>query len=84
MPILYKDEQKDKILVLQTNRCKGCDLCINVCPNKALEKSKTLNKSVQYPPAAVEGGKCTYCRLCEYTCPDFSIYVAKLSEVTTE
>ena len=82
MPILYKDEQKDKVLILQRNRCKGCDLCINVCPNKALENSKELNKNVQYPPDAVENGKCTFCRLCEYTCPDFAIYVAKLSEVT--
>lgn len=82
MPVLYKSTEKDKVLILQRNRCKGCDLCINVCPNKALEQSKELNKSVQYPPAAVNDGKCTFCRLCEYTCPDFAIYVAPLSEVT--
>ena len=81
MPILYQDKEKDKMLFLQIDRCKGCDLCINVCPNKALTKADELNKNVQYPPAPVENGKCTFCRLCEYTCPDFSIYVAKLSEV---
>ena len=82
MPILYKDEQKNKMLFLQIRRCKGCDLCINICPNKALEKSTELNKNVQYPPKAVDGGKCTYCKLCEYVCPDFSIYVADPKEIT--
>ena len=83
MPLLYIDKEKNKMLFLQFNRCKGCDLCINVCPNKALEKSSTLNRSVQYPPKAVEsGGKCTFCRLCEYTCPDFALYVADPSEIT--
>lgn len=81
MPILYKDEEKGKMLCLQFDRCKGCELCIEVCPKKILEKSSTLNRNVQYPPAIKTGAKCSMCRMCELVCPDFSIYVTAMEGV---
>ena len=75
IPILYEDKEKKKALMLQMDRCKGCDICIEVCPRKVLEKGTTLNKKTVYPPALVAGAKCTLCQECEINCPDFAIYV---------
>ena len=80
MPILYKDEEQGKMLCLQFDRCKGCDLCINICPKKVLKKSETLNRNVQYPPTISSEKKCTFCQMCQYVCQDFSIYVVAIEE----
>ncbi|MHA1377609.1 MAG: 4Fe-4S dicluster domain-containing protein [Candidatus Helarchaeota archaeon] len=86
MPVLYKDEDKGKILFLQRDRCKTCNLCINICPNKALISDSELNKRAGYPPAAnPESEKgCTFCQMCELVCPDFAIYVTKLELLEAE
>ena len=55
--------------------CKGCRLCIDRCPVKALEESDTLNKRGVYPPKLKEENECNYCRLCELLCPDFAVTV---------
>ena len=74
-PVLYEDKEKGKRLCLVFERCKGCEICIEVCPRKILEKSDKLNSKVQYPPKLKDGGECSFCRECELICPDFSIYV---------
>jgi 2-oxoglutarate ferredoxin oxidoreductase subunit delta len=81
MPVLYKNEEKDKMLFLQRDRCKCCNLCINICPTKALINDTELNKRAGYPPIANKDSEkgCTFCQTCELTCPDFAIYVTKLS-----
>ncbi|NVM56171.1 MAG: 4Fe-4S binding protein [Candidatus Helarchaeota archaeon] len=79
MPPLYI--AKGKVLFLQKERCKGCNLCIEICPTKCLESSNELNSRIQYPPQLVDGKECKFCELCEITCPDFSIYVVEESEL---
>ncbi|NVM55105.1 MAG: ferredoxin family protein [Candidatus Helarchaeota archaeon] len=81
IPLLTKNEEKQKALFLQFNRCGGCFLCIEVCPKKCLEKSNELNTKVQYPPKVVEGVECTFCQSCELVCPDFAIYVIPTEEL---
>ena len=82
MPILYKNESKGQMLCLQFNQCKGCELCIEVCPNNVLEKSKEKNKNSQYPPAIKNDVECILCKSCELICPDFSIYVTSIPEAS--
>lgn len=62
--------------------CKGCGLCVTVCPKKEIEISDGLNKKGYYPAEFMEdrrkdGGKieCTGCALCAVTCPDVAIEV---------
>ncbi|MHA1144250.1 MAG: 4Fe-4S binding protein [Candidatus Helarchaeota archaeon] len=78
-PILYEDKEKKKALALQFDRCKGCGICIEICPRKILTEGKELNTKVQYPPVLVEGGVCTFCRECELICPDFALYILENS-----
>jgi 2-oxoglutarate ferredoxin oxidoreductase subunit delta len=49
--------------------CKGCGLCIAICPKTVLE----LNDKVKCVPARVED--CIGCKQCENICPDLAITV---------
>ncbi|MEM3993151.1 MAG: 4Fe-4S dicluster domain-containing protein [Desulfurococcaceae archaeon] len=60
------------------DRCKECGICIAVCPTKVLSKSDMLNKYGYHPPEPVNIDKCIGCRLCEYNCPDFAIFIEKV------
>ena len=84
MPVLYKNEEKGKALFLQRDRCKTCNLCINICPRKVLISDTKLNKRAGYPPAVDESKECTFCQMCELVCPDFSIYVIDLALIEAE
>jgi 2-oxoglutarate ferredoxin oxidoreductase subunit delta len=73
-------EENEKRLILKTDRCKGCYLCVEVCPLKSLEASDELNVKGIYPPSLKVGSNCVFCGMCEYTCPDFAIYVVKVEK----
>ncbi|MBL4612649.1 MAG: 2-oxoacid:acceptor oxidoreductase family protein [Emcibacter sp.] len=47
--------------------CKGCDICVKMCPERCL----VLNKDQVAELAEPE--KCTGCHICEWLCPDFAI-----------
>ncbi|MGC9029492.1 MAG: 4Fe-4S dicluster domain-containing protein [Desulfomonilaceae bacterium] len=69
-------------ITIDRERCKGCGLCILVCPMKQIAISDELNTKGYYPACfleenAPESGKskCTGCALCALTCPDVAIEV---------
>lgn len=62
------------------NRCKGCAMCIWVCPTEVLDVSPKMNAKGYHPPEVVNPQWCTGCKLCEYICPDFAIYVVQLKK----
>ncbi len=62
------------------NRCKGCNFCIEYCPNKVLEISGEFNEKGYHPPFIAHPEKCCYCGLCEVICPDFAIFVTEKKE----
>lgn len=58
-------------------RCKGCGLCIAVCPQHVLAFSAGLNAQGYHPVTLVEDlAACTGCALCALVCPDvvFTVY----------
>ena len=61
--------------VVDAARCKGCGLCIAVCPQQVLALSGTLNRS-GYNVAHMERPEaCIGCGFCAMTCPDVAIEV---------
>lgn len=60
------------------NRCKGCELCTTVCPNKIVVMDKDRINVKGYHPATVkEMDKCTGCASCARICPDVVITVER-------
>jgi len=58
-------------------RCKGCGLCVTVCPKKLLKVGAKINRS-GYPVAEIDDmGSCTGCAFCAEMCPDLVITVFK-------
>ncbi|MFH1201441.1 MAG: 4Fe-4S dicluster domain-containing protein [Candidatus Omnitrophota bacterium] len=64
---------------IEKDRCKGCFLCIESCPQKLIEISPIFNKLGIRPAAPKKGpGKlCTGCCFCAIICPDGCIEVFK-------
>jgi len=49
--------------------CKGCDICVRMCPQHCLVLNREQIVEMALPEA------CTGCRICEWLCPDFAIRV---------
>lgn len=64
-------------ITIDKNRCKGCFLCISVCPKGALTKEEQLNKHGVTAVTMKEHADCLGCALCAVICPDCCIEVYK-------
>jgi len=61
-------------VVIDKQKCKGCLLCIDVCPKNMLEVDKNINKSGYYPARfKEEKNECIGCAICAQRCPDIAI-----------
>lgn len=60
------------------NWCKGCDLCVELCPVNMLQLGPGGRVVVAHPD------RCTACRVCELHCPDFAIVVTDIGPQETE
>lgn len=56
-------------------RCKGCGICIEICPKKLLGLSKEANAKGYYFVLANQSEDCTGCAMCAQMCPDVAIKV---------
>ena len=50
--------------------CKGCEICVKLCPTQVLGMEMFLVK-------VVDIDKCNVCMACELRCPDFAIFIDK-------
>lgn len=64
-------------VLIDQERCKGCNLCTSVCPQDVLLlDSEVINAKGYHPAILVENGKqCTGCGVCAVICPDVCITV---------
>jgi 2-oxoglutarate ferredoxin oxidoreductase subunit delta len=59
---------------IQVETCKGCELCVEACPQESLKLSKDINK-IGYHYAVLIEDNCTGCTNCALVCPDAVITV---------
>ena len=68
------------MIVIEEGFCKGCNICIHVCPTNVLDESKQVNSRGYLLPAIIDAEACSNCRQCEIFCPDFAIFVIEEEE----
>ena len=57
-------------------RCKGCELCVSVCPTKILGLHEVnINLKGYHPVCVIDEDKCIGCANCALICPDGAISV---------
>ncbi len=65
---------------IDTERCKGCNLCTSVCPQDVLTLDPDRLNAKGYHPAVLietEEKHCTGCAICAVICPDVCIKVLR-------
>jgi len=61
-------------IIIDTDRCKSCGICVEVCPNKIIKFAKTPNANGSIPAEFNdENKKCTGCAMCAISCPEIAI-----------
>jgi 2-oxoglutarate ferredoxin oxidoreductase subunit delta len=64
-------------LEIAADHCKGCELCISICPTHVLEFDVgVVNRLGYHPIRLIDADACTSCALCARICPDavFTVY----------
>lgn len=66
-------------IVIDIEKCKGCEVCIDACPQQVIVMSKNVNgKGYHY--AMASNDECTGCMNCAVVCPDGVITVYRLKK----
>ncbi len=60
-------------VTIDIETCKGCVLCVEVCPPRVLLMSEDTNRMGYRYPLLLDG--CTGCELCYKICPDYCFEV---------
>lgn len=64
-------------IIVDVEKCKGCELCIDACPEETLGLSSKINqKGYRYAITIVSN--CTGCANCAIICPDACISVYRV------
>ena len=66
-------------LTIDKNVCKGCGLCVSVCPKQILIlDTENLNTSGYTPASVTDMDACIACASCARICPDVAITIEKI------
>jgi 2-oxoglutarate ferredoxin oxidoreductase subunit delta len=68
-------------IVIDEEKCKGCQLCTMVCPKDLVTMADHFNIKGYHPSQLVDPeGECTGCAMCAMMCPDVAITVYRDSK----
>lgn len=69
-------KKEDKVTIGHwADGCKGCAICIDVCPKKVWKLIEAKNKWNGQLVTVTKADACIKCMLCEIHCPDFCIKI---------
>ena len=69
-------------IVVDMDRCKGCSLCVEACPQNDIALAKKVNKSGYPFVEVVSQDNCVGCASCAIVCPDgcITVYRKKMED----
>ena len=62
-------------VVVDEAYCKGCELCVDACPQDVLGLAEARITAKGYHPAELIAAGCTGCGICAVVCPESAIEV---------
>ncbi len=62
-------------IVVNEAYCKGCELCVEACPQDVMALSTERITAKGYHPAELIAAGCTGCGICAIVCPEAAIAV---------
>ena len=81
--LIYQDMSKIRgAIVVDTERCKGCALCVNACPQDVIALAKKVNVNGYPFVEVVCQDNCIGCASCAIVCPDgcITVYRKKMED----
>jgi len=60
---------------IDIERCKGCGLCVNACPQECIKLSEEFNDSGFSWAEIINIDECIKCNMCYLMCPDMVIKI---------
>ena len=66
--------------LIESDSCKGCGLCIDVCPKKVLAISQEVNSKGYFPIYQANPEDCVHCTTCCIMCPDAAISIVEAGD----
>ncbi|NLI54494.1 MAG: 4Fe-4S binding protein [Clostridiales bacterium] len=66
------------LVSFERERCKGCELCVAVCPRHIIVMSGATNARGYHPAEVERMDECTACASCARMCPDSVITVERV------
>ena len=67
-------------VVIDTEKCKGCGLCVEACKFQVFQLSQHVNLKGYTPAFMANFENCTGCTNCATICPDAVITVYRVKE----
>jgi 2-oxoglutarate ferredoxin oxidoreductase subunit delta len=61
--------------IFREEKCKGCELCLDVCPKNIIVMSPDFNAKGYHPATCPDADECVGCALCAKACPDVVIEI---------
>lgn len=65
-------------LTFNKDACKGCELCISLCPKHILNLDKVPNVKGYLPAGCIDEASCIGCASCAKICPDSVITIVEV------
>jgi 4Fe-4S ferredoxin len=68
---IQRTPEFEKVLDYDYKTCKGCSICVALCPKKALQEGplKEIATGLDAPPVLIDMDACAFCGMCVNFCP---------------